>query len=224
MKLLIAEDDEKLLKSLLHIFEKNKYIADGVSNGRDALDFALQGDYDGIILDVMMPELDGIEVLKSIRAENSTVPVLFLTAKTEIYQRVEGLDAGADDYLSKPFSIQELLARVRAMLRRKENYVPDRLCCGDFILNRSTYEIAFQEHTAALSGKEFQIVEFLMQRTGCIVTGEQLLSHVWGWESESEISTLWMHISNIRKKIAAINAPVQIKFVRNAGYLLEESV
>ncbi len=130
MRLLIAEDDLKLLKSLKHIFEKNKYAVDTVSNGVDALTYAETEEYDGIVLDIMMPGLDGIEVLKRIRREGITTPVLFLTARTEIYQRVEGLDVGADDYLSKPFSTLELLARVRAMLRRKENYTPDILNVG----------------------------------------------------------------------------------------------
>ena len=141
MRLLLAEDDPKLLKSLKHIFETNKFSVDVVNNGEDALHYALSDEYDGHVLDIMMPGLDGIEVLKRLRKENVTTPALFLTARTEVSQRVEGLDAGADDYLPKPFSTSELLARVRAMLRRKDNYVPDLLAYKEVILKRSTYEL-----------------------------------------------------------------------------------
>lgn len=222
MRLLIAEDDLKLLKSLKHIFEKNKYAVDTVSNGIDALTYAETEEYDGIVLDIMMPGLDGIEVLKRIRREGITTPVLFLTARTEIYQRVEGLDVGADDYLSKPFSTLELLARVRAMLRRKENYTPDILNVGSLALNRSTYELAYAGASRTLSGREFQIMEMFMQRPNFIVTADELISHIWGWVSEVDISVVWVHISNIRKKLSAINAPITIRFVRSAGYILEE--
>lgn len=222
MRLLIVEDDLKLLKSLKHIFEKNKYAVDTVSNGVDALTYAETEEYDGIVLDIMMPGLDGIEVLKRIRREGITTPVLFLTARTEIYQRVEGLDVGADDYLSKPFSTLELLARVRAMLRRKENYTPDILNVGSLALNRSTYELAYAGASRTLSGREFQIMEMFMQRPNFIVTADELISHIWGWVSEVDISVVWVHISNIRKKLSAINAPITIRFVRSAGYILEE--
>lgn len=222
MRLLIAEDDLKLLKSLKHIFEKNKYAVDTISNGVDALTYAETEEYDGIVLDIMMPGLDGIEVLKRIRREGITTPVLFLTARTEIYQRVEGLDVGADDYLSKPFFTLELLARVRAMLRRKENYTPDILNVGSLALNRSTYELAYAGASRTLSGREFQIMEMFMQRPNFIVTADELISHIWGWVSEVDISVVWVHISNIRKKLSAINAPITIRFVRSAGYILEE--
>ncbi|WP_418461774.1 response regulator transcription factor [Frisingicoccus sp.] len=221
MRLLIAEDDAKLLKSLKHIFEQNKYIVDAVSNGTDALAYAESEEYDGLILDIMMPGLDGIQVLKKVRANGISTPALFLTAKTEVYQRVEGLDAGADDYLPKPFSTSELLARVRAMLRRKDNYTPDLLNVGELVLNRSTYEISCHEKTLPLSGREFQIMEILMQRPGFIVTIDEFMSHVWGLDSDVDISVVWVHISNIRKKLAAIKVPIEIRFVKGAGYLLE---
>ncbi len=221
MRLLIAEDDAKLLKSLKHIFESNNYIVDAVSNGIDAYDFAETGEYDGILLDIMMPGIDGVEVLKKLRAKGISTPVLFLTAKTEIYQRVEGLDAGADDYLPKPFSTQELLARVRAMLRRKDNYTPEVIEVNGLILNRSTYELSFASQTCSLSGREFQIMEMLMGRPNFIVTSDEFLSHVWGWNSEVDVSVIWVHISNIRKKMSAMNAPIEIRFVRGAGYKLE---
>ena len=222
MRLLIAEDDIRLLKSLKYIFEKNKYIVDAVSNGTEALDYASTGEYDGIVLDIMMPGLDGIEILKKLRLQNISTPALFLTAKNEVYQRVEGLDAGADDYLAKPFSQQELLARVRAMLRRKDNYVPELLTFSKVSLDRSTYELIFKNERINLSGKEYQIVEMFMQSPNMIVTAEQILSHIWGWNSNVEISTVWVHISNVRKKLSALGAPVEIRFIRNAGYILEE--
>lgn len=221
MRLLIAEDDAKLLKSLKHIFESNKYVVDAVSNGTDALDYAETEEYDGLVLDIMMPGLDGIQVLKKLRSKGISVPALFLTAKTEVGQRVEGLDAGADDYLPKPFDTQELLARVRAMLRRRENYTPDLLVFEELTLNRSTYELLYQGRTLALSGKEFQIMEMLMERPKILVTVEQMMSHIWSYNSDAEISVVWVHISNIRKKLSALDVPYDIRFVRGAGYLLE---
>ena len=221
MRLLIAEDDAKLLKSLKYIFENNKYSIDAVSNGLDALAYAQTDEYDGIILDIMMPGLDGVEVLRRLRRLGISAPVLFLTAKTEIEQRVEGLDAGADDYLAKPFSTQELLARVRAMLRRKDTYAPALLQTDELILNRSTYELSYKNQTCALSGKEFQIMEMLMQRPNFIVTADEVMTHVWGWNSEVDVSVIWVHISNIRKKLACLQVPVEIRFVRGVGYKLE---
>lgn len=222
MKILIAEDDTRLLKSLLHIFTVNKFSADGVSDGKEAFEYALTGEYDGLVLDIMMPGMDGIEVLKALRKENITTPALFLTARTEVSQRVDGLDAGADDYLPKPFSTAELLARVRAMLRRKENYTPQMLTFGGLTLNRSTYEISSRTNRQALSGKEYQILEMLMEKPGMIVTAEQFLTHIWGWNTQIDTSSVWVHISNLRKKIDKIEALVRIRFIRGAGYLLEE--
>ena len=221
MRILIAEDDPKLLKSLVHIFELNNYAVDGVDNGIDAFDFAISGEYDGLILDIMMPKMDGITLLKKLRSSGITTPALFLTAKTEIYQKIEGLDAGADDYLPKPFSTGELLARVRAMLRRKDNFIPDLLTFEDISLNRSTYEIICKNKTQALSGKEFQILEMLMQNPSSIISAEQLITHIWGWNTNVDTSVIWVHISNIRKKIDLLGASVSIKFVRNVGYTLE---
>ena len=224
MRILIAEDDPKLLKSLVHIFELNHYAVDGVDNGIDAFDFASSDEYDGLVLDIMMPGMDGVTLLKKLRAKGLTMPALFLTARTEIDQRIEGLDAGADDYLPKPFSTGELLARVRAMLRRKDNFTPDMLAFGALSLNRSTYELICGGKTQALSGKEFQVMEMLMQNPNAIVTAEQLITHIWGWNTNVDTSVVWVHISNIRKKLEMLSATVAIKFVRNAGYMLEETV
>lgn len=221
MRILIAEDDPKLLKSLVHIFELNNYAVDGVDNGVDAFDFAFSGEYDGLMLDIMMPGIDGVTLLKKLRSIGITTPALFLTAKTEIYQKIEGLDAGADDYLPKPFSTGELLARVRAMLRRKDNFTPDLLTFEALSLNRSTYELVYQNKTQTLSGKEFQIMEMLMQNSTAILSAEQLITHIWGWNTNVDTSVIWVHISNIRKKIDLLGASVSIKFVRNVGYTLE---
>ena len=224
MRILIAEDDPKLLKSLVHIFELNHYAVDGVDNGIDAYAYASSDEYDGLVLDIMMPGMDGVSLLKRLRAQGITTPALFLTARTEIDQRIEGLDAGADDYLPKPFSTGELLARVRAMLRRKDHFTPDMLTFGELSLNRSTYELVFGGKTQSLSGKEFQVMEMLMQNQGVIVTAEQLITHIWGWDTNVDTSVVWVHISNIRKKLEALSAPAAIKFVRNAGYILEAPV
>ena len=224
MRILIAEDDPKLLKSLVHIFELNHYAVDGVDNGTDAFEYAVSDEYDGLVLDIMMPGMDGITLLKALRARGIRTPALFLTARTEIDQRIEGLDAGADDYLPKPFSTGELLARVRAMLRRKEHFTPDLMTFGGLSLNRSTYELLCGGDAKALSGKEFQVMEMLMQSPGSIVTAEQLITHIWGWETNVDTSVVWVHISNIRKKLEALGAPVAIRFVRNAGYTLEVTV
>ncbi|MDR4022362.1 MAG: response regulator transcription factor [Eubacteriales bacterium] len=221
LKLLIAEDDPKLLKSLIHILENNKFSVDGVNNGDDALNYGLTGEYDGIILDIMMPGMDGLKILQALRAKNITTPALFLTARTEVSDRVEGLDAGVDDYLPKPFSTVELLARIRAMLRRKDTYLPDLLTVGSVTLNRSTYQLSYGNEIQSLSGKEFQILEMLMQQPGMIIPSERFITHLWGWDTSVDTSVIWVHISNLRKKISAVNAPAEIRFIRNAGYVLE---
>ena len=222
MRLLIAEDDPKLLKSLLHIFQRSKFSADGVSDGAEALVHGRTREYDGLVLDIMMPGLDGLQVLQTLRREGITTPALFLTARTEVSQRVEGLDCGADDYLPKPFSTVELLARVRAMLRRKETYLPDLLTFGAVTLNRSTYQLLYQGRDQALSGKEFQLLEMMMQAPGSIIPTERFITHLWGWDTNVDTSVVWVHISNLRKKIAALGASLEIRFVRNAGYVLED--
>ena len=222
MRLLIAEDDPKLLKSLLHIFQRSKFSADGVSDGAEALVHGRTREYDGLVLDIMMPGLDGLQVLQTLRREGITTPALFLTARTEVSQRVEGLDCGADDYLPKPFSTVELLVRVRAMLRRKETYLPDLLTLGAVTLNRSTYQLLYQGRDQALSGKEFQLLEMMMQAPGSIIPTERFITHLWGWDTNVDTSVVWVHISNLRKKITALGAPLEIRFVRNAGYVLED--
>lgn len=223
MRLLIAEDSPKLLKSLVHIFEVNGYVVDGVDNGTDALAYAQSGEYDGLVLDVMMPGLDGIEVLRRLREGGVSTPTLFLTARTEVDQRVEGLDAGADDYLPKPFATPELLSRVRAMLRRRDTYTPDLLTYGPITLNRSTSELVYGDVHQKLGGKELQLMEMLMERPDSIVTTEQFMAHAWDWDSSVDTSVVWVHVSNLRKKIEALGAPVGIQCIRSKGYMLTDT-
>ncbi len=221
MRLLVAEDDTRLLRSLTHILERERYLVDGVDNGEDALLYAETAEYDGLVLDIMMPGLDGVAVLKRLRQEGIGTPALFLTAKADVEDRVKGLDAGADDYLAKPFAVPELLARVRAMLRRKDTFSPDLLQAGPLTLNRSTYELCWNGRTQPLSGREFQVMEMLMERPGCVVPCDDLLFHVWGWDSPVEVSVVWVHISNLRKKMEKLGTSASIRFLRGAGYVLE---
>ena len=222
MRILVAEDDARLLKSLVHILEMNKFAVDGVDNGIDALEFAGSGEYDGLVLDIMMPGMDGLQVLRKLRQKGITTPALFLTARTEVHQRVEGLDAGADDYLPKPFSTEELLARVRAILRRRDSFIPDLLKTGGVVLNRSTYELSCNGSTVSLSGREFQVMELLMENPKIIISTELIISKIWGWDSDVDSSVVWVHISNLRKKLANLKSNLRIRFVRGAGYVMEE--
>lgn len=222
MRILVAEDDGRLLKSLVHILSMHHFSVDGVDNGADALEYAGSGAYDGLVLDIMMPGLDGLQVLRRLREQGITTPALFLTARTEVSQRVEGLNAGADDYLPKPFSTDELLARVRAMLRRRDFFTPDLLTLGAVSLNRSTYELSCREQTLSLSGKEFQVLELLMEHPRSVLSTDQIITRVWGWDTDVDTSVVWVHISNLRKKLTALSAPVRLRFLRGAGYVLEE--
>ena len=222
MRLLIAEDDRDISKALKTLFEHNNYSADCVFNGNDAHDYAITGEYDGIIMDIMMPGMDGISVLEKIRKSGLTTPVLLLTAKSDIEDRVNGLDAGADDYLPKPFAVSELLARVRAMLRRRENYHSNDLSFNGLVLDASAFELSFNDRHTRLSGKEFQMLQMLMQMPGTIISTEQFMEKIWGWDSEVEVSIVWVNISNLRKKIDGLDAPVVIKAVRGVGYCLEK--
>lgn len=222
MRLLVADDDRDIAKVLTALFEHNSYSVDAVYNGNDAYDYAAGGDYDGLILDVMMPGMDGLEVLKRLRAGGMTTPVLLLTAKGDVEDRVSGLDAGADDYLPKPFAASELLARVRAMLRRKEQYRTDVMSFEGLNLDISAFELSFGEKSTRLVSREFQMLELLMQSPGIVISTEQFMERIWGWDSDVEVSIVWVYISNLRKKIDKLGAPVNIKAVRGVGYCLEK--
>ena len=222
MRLLIAEDDNDIRKALIALLQKNNYTVDGTDNGSDAYMFASQGQYDGIILDIMMPGLDGLEVLSKLRSEKNAVPVLLLTAKSEVEDRVKGLDAGADDYLPKPFSVSELLARVRAMLRRREQYQAEILSYGDLSLNSASFELICNGQKLALSSREYQIMEMLMRAPTSIVTSNNLMEQIWGWDSDVSVNNIWVYISNLRKKLQQLGTSVSIRAVRGVGYCLEE--
>ena len=222
MRLLIAEDDRDISKALTALFEHNNYSVDTVHNGNDAYDFCMEGNYDGVVLDIMMPGMDGLEVLRSIRAGGIKTPVLLLTARSDIEDRVNGLDAGADDYLPKPFAASELLARVRAMLRRRENYQTDVLEFEGMTLDLSTFELSFHGTTFRLVSREFQMLQLLMQSPGVVISTEQFMERIWGWDSDVEVSIVWVYISNLQKKFDKLGAPVTIKAVRGVGYCLEK--
>ena len=223
MRLLLAEDEQELSKALVAILEHNRYSVDAVYDGEDALDYARSGGYDGVILDVMMPKRSGLSVLRQLREEGSSVPILLLTARAEIDDRIEGLDAGADDYLTKPFAMGELLARIRAMLRRREDFQPDDLRFGNLQLNRRRFSAVVGSQSARLSNKEYQIMELLITSPRTVIPTDQIMEKIWGWDSNADINVVWVYISNLRKKLAAIGADVEIRVTRGVGYSLEQS-
>lgn len=222
MKLLIAEDDTDIARALRALLEHNNYTVDTVANGNDAYAYCLTGNYDGIVLDIMMPGMDGLEVLKALRVDFINTPVLLLTAKSDIEDRVKGLDAGADDYLPKPFAATELLARIRAMLRRKDAWQGETLEFEGLRLDLSTFELSFGQTGLRLVSREFQMLQLLMQSPGAVISTEQFMEKIWGWDSEVEVSIVWVYISNLRKKFEKLKAPVNIKAVRGVGYCLEK--
>lgn len=221
MRLLVAEDEREIGKALKLILERSKYSVDWVDNGTDALEYLLTGSYDGAVLDIMMPGQDGIAVLMALRRAGLSTPVLLLTAKAELSDRVAGLDAGADDYLPKPFASSELLARVRAMLRRREQFTPDLLTFEDLTLNCSAYELGSAHGVLRLTNKEFQIMELLMRSPHHIFSSEQLMERIWGWDSDTEINVVWTNIAYLRRKMTRLKVRAEIRSVRGAGYMLE---
>lgn len=221
MKLLYAEDEVSLSEAVVDILTYHKYCVDAVYNGADALAYAENEEYDGIILDIMMPKMSGLEVLQKLRQNGNPTPVLLLTAKSEIEDRITGLDMGADDYLPKPFAMGEFLARVRAMLRRKENFTPDILSFGNISLNRQNYELSGGGKSFVLPKLEFALMETLMLNRGIYLSSETLLTKVWGYETEAELGTVWVYISYLRKRLASLDANVTLQARRGVGYMLE---
>lgn len=221
MRLLLAEDEKSLARAVSAILEKNNFSVDVVYDGADALDWLRAGNYDGAVLDIMMPKMDGITVLKTIRAEGNMLPVLLLTAKSEIDDKVEGLDSGANDYLTKPFAAKELLARIRAMTRAQTAQPSSTLSVGNLTLDRATFELKSPSGSFRLANKEFQMLETLMANPKTLISTERFMEKIWGYDAEAEINVVWVYISYLRKKLAALNANVQIKATRNAGYSLE---
>jgi DNA-binding response OmpR family regulator len=221
MRLLLAEDERELSSALVAILTHNNYSVDAVFDGRDALDYLENGNYDGAILDIMMPRMDGLTVLKNARENGCMIPVLFLTAKAEVDDRVIGLDSGADDYLTKPFASRELLARVRAMTRRQPDVSGSVLRCGNLALNRATFELSGEKASFRLTNKEFQMMEMLMDNPRQLISTERFLEKIWGYDSDTEMNVVWVYISYLRKKMSALGADVQIKANRGLGYSLE---
>lgn len=221
MKLLLAEDERSLSRAIVKILEKNNYTADAVYNGEDALSFLQSGDYDAAILDIMMPGKDGITVLKTLRTQGNLLPVLMLTAKAEVDDKVLGLDSGANDYLTKPFDTKELLARIRAMTRTRQT-ADSRMLFGNITLDRATFELVSPTGCFRLTNNEFQMMEILMSNPAQLISTERLMEKIWGYDSDAEINVVWVYISYLRKKLTALHADIQIKAARNAGYSLEE--
>lgn len=223
MKLLLAEDEAAMSEAVVDILEYHRYQVDAVSDGQEALDYIHAGQYDGIILDIMMPHKSGLEVLEQIRRENNKTPVLLLTAKTQIEDRIRGLDAGADDYLPKPFDMGELLARVRAMLRRRQDFHPDVLQFGDLRLDSGTSELVCGKKRVILPRQEYRMMETLMLNHGIYLSSEDLLEKVWGYDSDADVGSVWVYISYLRKRLAAVGSGVRITARRNTGYTLTQS-
>lgn len=221
MRLLLAEDERSLSRAIIRILEKNNFTADAVYNGEDALSYLDTGSYDAAILDIMMPKIDGITVLKELRSKGNLIPVLMLTAKAEVDDKVLGLDSGANDYLTKPFDTKELLARIRAMTRSQKT-ADSKIVFGNISLDRATFELASPSGSFRLANKEFQMMEILMSNPQHLVSTERLMEKIWGYDSDAEINVVWVYISYLRKKLAALNADIHIKATRNAGYSLEE--
>ncbi len=222
MRLLLAEDERSLSRAVCAILKKNNYSVDAVYDGREALDYLESENYDGVILDWMMPKLDGLQVLQEMRRKGNATPVLFLTARSDIDDKVMGLDSGANDYLTKPFATQELLARIRAMTRTGSAQTDSTLHLGNVVLDCASYELSGPKGSFKLANKEFQMMEMMMRQPKALISTERFMDRVWGYESDAELSVVWVYISYLRKKLTAIGADVRIKAQRNAGYCLEE--
>lgn len=222
MRILVADDEPEMTMVLEDLLRREHYSVDVVHDGQAALDYGLAENYDCLVLDVMMPKLDGIQVLRALRARNIATPVLLLTARGQIEDRVTGLDSGADDYLPKPFDNRELTARVRALTRRSGEYTPSVLAAGNITLDCSTFELRGGSAGIRLGSKEFQMLELLMRQKGRLISTEQFMEHIWGYDSDAEINVVWAYISYLRRKLEAVGANVRIAAQRGRGYLLEE--
>ena len=220
MKLLYAEDEPALSEAVVDYLTYHKYIVDAVYDGADAYDYAMSSEYDGIILDIMMPKRDGLEVLSALRRNGCRTPVLLLTAKTQVEDRIRGLDTGADDYLPKPFDMGELIARIRAMLRRREEFHPDLIQFGDLTLNMQSGEISVGDMCFQLPRQEYRLMEQLMLNHTMFISTEDLLVKAWGYNAETDINSVWLYVSYLRKRLTAMNSKVEIVSKRNIGYKL----
>lgn len=225
MRLLLAEDEKSLSRALTKILEASHYSVDAAYNGEEALDFLAVSSYDAVILDLMMPKVDGLTVLRTMRGKNDLTPVLILTAKSEVDDKVLGLDLGANDYLTKPFDPKELLARIRAVTRVQTKNASSILSFGDVTLSQTNYELSCGENILRLANKEFQLMELLMDHPNQVLSTEQIFERIWGLDSDAETSIIWVYISYLRRKLKTLESHVQIKATRNVGYslVMEES-
>ena len=221
MRVLIAEDEVATAKAIKLLLEKAKFSVDIVHNGIDAWDYVQATAYEVIVLDIMMPGMSGLEVLSRIRANRISTPVLMLTAKAEVEDRVLGLESGADDYLPKPFATKELIARIRALGRRSENYSDAVKQAGSLVLDSNRYEMRVGERSVNLTNKEFQLMELFVSHPGYVFSTEHLMDRIWGYDSGSELDVVWTHIGYVRRKLKSIDADVEIRTIRGAGYALE---
>lgn len=224
MRILVAEDELDLADALEALLTFQKYQVDVVYDGEDAVYYAQDVQYDAIILDVMMPKLNGYQVVEQLRKNGNLTPVLMLTAKNQLEDKVKGLDLGSDDYLTKPFQSEELLARLRSLLRRPASYIPDKLQFSDLTVDKATFTMQANGKEVLLNNKEFQLMEFFLINSGQVVSKEQLMEKIWGYESEAEINVVWVNISSLRKKLQAIQSRVKIVSARGLGYQLKEDV
>lgn len=222
MRILLAEDERSLSRALVALLERSNYSADAVYDGEEALAYLEAGNYDALILDIMMPKVDGLTVLRRLREKGNPIPVLLLTAKSEVSDKVLGLDTGANDYLTKPFSTQELMARIRAMTRTQTGQVSSRITFGNITLDQATFELSSPTGSFRLANKEYQMMELLMCNPRQLIPTERFLERIWGYDSDVELNVVWVYISYLRKKLTALHADIQIKVTRNAGYSLEE--
>ena len=222
MRLLLAEDEKPLSRAVTAILQRSHYTVDTVYDGEEAMEYLESDIYDAIILDIMMPKKNGLEVLKYLRQKGDLTPVLMLTAKSEVEDKVTGLDLGANDYLTKPFDARELLARLRAITRAQTEHGSSQLSVGNITLDRATFELSSPTGSICLANKEFQMLELMMTNPRQLISSERFLERLWGYDSEADVSVVWVYISYLRKKLAMLQANVQIKATRNAGYCLEE--
>ena len=221
MRLLFAEDEKSLSKAVTAILKNNNYSVDTVFDGQEALDYLETENYDGVILDVMMPKVDGFTVLKKMRASGNKTAVLMLTAKSDIEYRVLGLDSGANDYLTKPFATQELLARIRAMTRSASTQSDSKMTIGNITLDSVSYELIGPGGNFKLANKEYQMLEMLLKNPKKVISADLFMDRIWGFDSDSELNVVWVYISYLRKKMSSIQSNVQIKAKRGVGYYLE---
>lgn len=222
MRILLAEDERSLSRAIIALLEKHNYSADAVYDGQEALDYLEAENYDAVILDIMMPKLDGLSVLRMLRERGSQIPVLLLTAKSEVEDKVTGLDSGANDYLTKPFATAELLARIRAMTRTQSTQTDSRMSFCNITLDQTIYELSSPSGSFRLANKEYQMMELLLRNPRQLIPSERFLEKIWGYDSDVELNVVWVYISYLRKKLTALQADIQIKATRNAGYSLEK--